>query len=651
MREDPADRSAELEIERAWRRADEADLACGELADRVRELEDALARECEDGERAAASSADRERVRRAAEQRAHAEEALRRDLARQLASGEREAGRARQALGDLAAAEERIRELELRLADARRAGDEAEQVAAAAAAARDRAERALDRRLGPESGPPPGSDDAHAETGRLRLEDLLRSRWEAAGARVPAEPSPATGFGPASPVRREPVPLPPGLPQPSVVAALRRELDGRAGAEAGLRARVVAAETRLATRVLLEQRTTATLRELRAELDGLRETLTRERDRRASAEAETARLRGELGGQRERSRDAYAAIGQLRDVLAPLEAARGPAGGGETPGGAIVPDRLSDALTRLRETTEPREPGASAPPPEGAAPAAPPPEGAAPAAPSHGQVAANGPPPGATSVSPAGGVGRPTLEPAFRRLARRDPDLAGRLLLDLLPCQRAAYPHPVAYDLVLGPGLGCVQVTVGTEAPRVELQGAARTREQVDFQIVGDPRRLARLLTAGPLRRMLRVGVARVRGRHPFGSGTRERVAAVRGLLALPLDLTGLRAAGMRLEPETLLALVAAMIDPAWTRGERFTLAHVDGGGRPVYLQIRDGAPPAVARTAPEGRVATETGGTATALAVRLSGSPAARGPALTVRGDSGALALLAEWVTRAQGG
>ena len=90
--------------------------------------------------------------------------------------------------------------------------------------------------------------------------------------------------------------------------------------------------------------------------------------------------------------------------------------------------------------------------------------------------------------------------PRFRRLASADAARAGRLLLDLLGAQHAAYPHPVAYDIVLGPGHGCVQVTVGPDGAEVRCEGAARAREQVDFQVIGDPARLARLFTASPLR-------------------------------------------------------------------------------------------------------------------------------------------------------
>jgi hypothetical protein len=640
----PADEVADppagrLEIERAWRRADDAERASARLAGQVSELEQALAAERRDREAASASLADRDRRRRAAEQRAHAEEAMRRELARRLQDGARESARTREAMGELAAAEERARELESELREARRRGDEAERSAASARAARERAEATMAARERADGGRGErGDSELGAERDRLRFESEVRARRPDVP-RVPEEP-PAVAVTPPGATASSPVPGPVpetyGLPEPTIVVALRRELDARVAAEAGLRARTVRAETRLATRVLLEQRTAGTLRELRSELDALREALDSERERRRAAEATAVQLRQELGGQRERSQDAYEAIGELRgalDHLRPPATAPGPAEDGE-PGsaGTATPDRLSDALARLREASEPREPVAEEPGPPPAAVTA--------------LAAVTPSAPVTPAAPPALALGRPTVDAAFRRLAAREPALAGRLLLDLLGAQRAAWPHPVAYDLVLGPGQGCVQVTVGEDRAAIEMCSAPRTREQVDFRLIGDPARIARLLAAGPLRRLLRLGLARARGR-------RDRVGALRALLALPLDLGALRAAGMRDEPETLLALVAAMIDPAWTRGERFALAHVDERGATVFLEVRDGSAPLVTRAAPEARVAVTLSGTAGELAGALAtGGPGVAAQAgHAVGGDAAALALVRGWVNRAQRG
>jgi hypothetical protein len=265
-------------------------------------------------------------------------------------------------------------------------------------------------------------------------------------------------------------------------------------------------------------------------------------------------------------------------------------------------DRLSDALTRLRES-----------------------------------VAAPEPTPASTAVSPRAG-GR-TLEPAFRRLVRRDAAVAGELLLDLLVLQRAAYPHPIAYDLVLGPGRGCVRVTVGEGPPSIERQGAARTREEVDFRVRGEPARIARLLTAHGIWRRVGPRVARVRGR-------RDGLVALQALLSMPLDLVALRDAGAMLHAEAVLGLVAGMVDAAWTVGEGFVIAHRGPDGALTYLTVRDGRAPAVTRTAPAGRVATTIDGPADVLVTVLSGAAA---PAGHLTGDDGPLQSLRTWIKRAQ--
>ena len=522
------------------------------------------------------------------------------------------------------AAQQRMGALEASLAQARRAQEDAAAAAAAAVSAAEAARELADRRTVAPGGAPA------AEAARLDAEAALRSaRRSDAPPRVPAEP-PAAVAGRHGPPRQGGA----GLPEPDLVAALRRELGARVSAEAGLRARLVQAETRLAARVLLEQRTTATLRDLRGELDRLGESLGREREARRAAEAETARIRAELGGRRERSLDVIEAIGEIRGAL---EGLRTPAEGAEgaavpDPAGAVEPERLGDALARLRATQQPRDDAAPGPSPDA------PPGGAS--MPVASTPVAASPAAAASTAAAARPPGAPTLEVALRRLLRSDADQAGRLLLGVLGAQRAAYPHPVAYDLVLGPGRGCVQVTVGEGDPEIVISGAARAREQVAFQVVGDPARIARLLLAGPLRRRLRFGVARVRG-------DRAGFAALRALRTLPLGLLDLSRDGMRAEPGTLLALVAGMLDPAWTRGERFTIACRDEAGRAAWLQIRDGRAPLVTPTAPEGRVSASLSGSEVQLTRALAGAPSAA----QVGGDPGALAVLREWIDRAQCG
>ncbi len=646
-----------------------------ELTRRVEGLEEELRTARSVRDEFAASLEERERKRRIAEQRAHAEQALRRDLARQLSTSTAEAERAREAMGDLAAAEERIRGLEGELHQARRRSDEAEQVAAAATAARQRAER--ERELA-EQKLQRRPEAAASETARLRFEHELRGRWVGQAPRIPAEPV-VPAAAPAQPLPRvpprppelapvavEPAPEPPLepplqllvppvdplVPPPAVVASLRAELESRAREDAGLRARLIDAESRLAARVPLESRTAETLGQVRVELESLADELARERLLRVDAERRAAELESELRGQRAVSLGAYRAIGELREALtrlatpepepetaappqaetAPEPEARAepepepepepqrepepqpepepdPRPEREPPQAALVePARLNDALTRLRGTIDPQD------------------------APDRGAGAPITPAP---SMHEA--LARPSLERAFRAMARTDPDAAGRLLLELLPLQRVVYPHAVTYDLVLAHDR-CVWVSVPNGTPVIEVHSAARPRREVDFQVKGEPARLARLLTAGWFQR--RFGrTARVRGR-------REGVVALSALLGAPLDLGALHRAGVRPDPVITFALLAAMIDPAWTAPERFTLAHATPEATRTYLVVREGRPLTATRLAPDGGATTTLTCATEHLLAALAGEPA---PGIRVTGDVGAFLSVRRWIKRAQ--
>lgn len=699
-----------------------------DLVARVTSLERDLADARAEHERLAASVAEGERRRREAEQRAHAEQALRRDLARQLSVSEHEAEQARKALGELATAEEHIRTLEAALAQARRRSDEAEQVAAAATAARERAERDLNHRAVADRESPPDAARIGLE---FRLADLrgpgTRVPSEPAPPPVPPEPVPPPPPEPVPPPPPEPVPppppdpyppappAPPPIPEPPAISApppadpvgpalvptLQRELAARARADAALRARLVDTEARLAARVLLEKRTTATLAELRAELGTLRAALEWERERWAAAERHAADLESALVSQRALSREAFEAIAELREMLAEARAERfartvpgepeatedKPAAQKDAPtthnDAPVAPDdeppappartieveRLSDALSRLRQSIPPQDP---APENETDRPDADPhPDAGTDTAPSAVTAAEDEPAPPlggdhspgtelvplsepapayvaaaamSTPESPAEPAlperrGHHSLEGPFRRLVHSDADAAGRLLLELLPLQWTAYPHEVAYDLVLGRGRVCMCMTASQGAPKISVQGMPRPRQEVDFQVYGDPASIARLLTAGRLRRLLRRRLAKVRGR-------RDRLVALSALLGVPLDLRAMHYAGVRLDPASAFALLASMIDPAWTAGSGFTVAHEEPEAPTTYLLVRDGRPLVFTQEAPAAAVTTVLTCKGDELLVALAGEPVA---GLSVRGEAEPLEALRRWIKRAQ--
>jgi hypothetical protein len=185
----------------------------------------------------------------------------------------------------------------------------------------------------------------------------------------------------------------------------------------------------------------------------------------------------------------------------------------------------------------------------------------------------------------------------------------------------------------------CVWVSVTDGTPSVEVQAAPRPREEVDFQVIGDPARIARLLTAGRLRRIFGRRGARVRGR-------RQAVSALASLLGAPLHLGALHRAGVRPDPLITFGLLAAMIDPGWTATERFTVAHASPDADRTYLIVNEGRPLAATRIAPPSGPTTTLHCAADDLLATLAGEPV---PGVRVDGEVGAFLSLRKWIKRAQ--
>jgi hypothetical protein len=205
-------------------------------------------------------------------------------------------------------------------------------------------------------------------------------------------------------------------------------------------------------------------------------------------------------------------------------------------------------------------------------------------------------PPTPAALAPAPAPGRRSwLLRALRRMAARDPDSAGRLLVALLPAHDLAQIRPV---------------------PRLP----------------GPPATVARVVVKGRLRRRLAWELAQL----PCELAA---VSALAKLVRLRVPPTQLHAAGVRLDPPVVLALVANAIDPRWTLGHRFTLAHVDGSA--AFLDVRNDRRPTVGHEAPAGSAQTIVRCSADALLPLLAGE---RDVAATVEGERRPLELVQGW-------
>jgi hypothetical protein len=154
---------------------------------------------------------------------------------------------------------------------------------------------------------------------------------------------------------------------------------------------------------------------------------------------------------------------------------------------------------------------------------------------------------------------------------------------------------------------------------------------------------MAAAVAARRLRRRLRRRGVKV-------SGDRQATGALTDLVERPVRLSTLLEVGVRFDPWLALTVAALMIEPEWTRGQRFSVEFREPDlptplGR---LHIRDGRPVAVSETSLLEPPLATVFGSANDLLPALSDQPPA---SVAVEGDGRAVALLRRWVERAQSG
>jgi hypothetical protein len=118
-------------------------------------------------------------------------------------------------------------------------------------------------------------------------------------------------------------------------------------------------------------------------------------------------------------------------------------------------------------------------------------------------------------------------------------------------------------------------------------------------------------------------------------------------LVRSELSLAALHDAGARFDPALAFTLAARMIDPAWTVGARFTIAHrtADTSTADAHLVVKDGAPVSAGEGEPAGPADA-------AIVAPVDAFPAAMTDALREAGAAPRpLAQLAAWLERAQSG
>ncbi len=194
------------------------------------------------------------------------------------------------------------------------------------------------------------------------------------------------------------------------------------------------------------------------------------------------------------------------------------------------------------------------------------------------------------------------MRQSLLRMAEREPELAGRMVMTALPAAAANVRGNLDYRLVLD-GLGAYHVSIDDGHAQVieeHAAGATAANGGPDFTLQTSPEVFARMAAgASPLRLML-TGQLRIRGK-------RRRALRLRKLGG-DLTMRDVTRAGIDPDPDLLYRALPYALDPEWTAGHRFTLQYVIEGdscgpGGQWCLNVADGAvtttsaPPKPART------------------------------------------------------
>jgi ribonucleoside-diphosphate reductase beta chain len=175
-----------------------------------------------------------------------------------------------------------------------------------------------------------------------------------------------------------------------------------------------------------------------------------------------------------------------------------------------------------------------------------------------------------------------TAAEALRRMAKSEPELAARLIVQSLPAAAATLPAGLSYRLELE-GLGAWTVNpVGDRAEVTEAAEGADLNGEA-FAIRTDPATLAQVASGrSPVGAMAR-GRIKLRGR-------RRKALALRRLSvdAGPRDLARL---GLPVDPDLVFRSLAYAIEPEWTKGHSFAVAYelVGAGGGAWRVEVDDG--------------------------------------------------------------
>ena len=215
---------------------------------------------------------------------------------------------------------------------------------------------------------------------------------------------------------------------------------------------------------------------------------------------------------------------------------------------------------------------------------------------------------------------------ALEEMAREDPRLAARLIVQTLP----GAVNGLGFDLELS-DLGSWHFGNGSS----------------EFTLRTDSEGLAAIATGASPLRLLLSGRMRIRGR-------RRSALKLRALSGRSPSVSDALAAGAELDADAIYRSLAYLIDPEWTRGHRFTVGYTvtgEGGGT-WFVHIRDGERPEVTTEAeaPDASLTLSIETYRAMVGAELTPAEAMRSHLIDIEGALHPVTLLGRWIDRSQG-
>src|SRR3954470_1558829 len=171
---------------------------------------------------------------------------------------------------------------------------------------------------------------------------------------------------------------------------------------------------------------------------------------------------------------------------------------------------------------------------------------------------------------------------ALEEMGRREPELAARLFVQMLPALAQRLDGPLAYDVAIE-DLGTWHVAVDGNGGGARVERGSNGAS--DFELHADAAGVAAWAAGGSPLRLMLSGKLKL-------TGKRRRALKLRALANGPEPtIADALKAGAELDADAIYSALPYLIDPEWTRGHSFTVVYEVEGAGLWSVRVDDGQP------------------------------------------------------------